>query len=134
MKFEHGEPCKVKWWGLSEGHKRASRMREVRSRCRTCLIGNSLRAGSDVGEERAWEKRLGKGSRQGWRVRTGKRALSQRGHYRKGADLGGWGAGQVACSGGSLEGSSCWMGLEAHLEPMISLGIRDLGFQTICFV
>lgn len=21
MKFELGEPCKVKWWGLSEGHK-----------------------------------------------------------------------------------------------------------------
>lgn len=112
MKFELGEPCKVKWWGLSEGHKKASQMREVRSWYRTCLIGNNLRAGSDVGEERAWEKRLGKRSRQGWRVRKGKWALSQRGHYRKGADWG-WGvAGQVACSGGSLEGSSCWMGLE----------------------
>lgn len=67
----------------------ASRMREVGRWCRTCLIGNSLRAGSDVGEEGAWERRLGKGSRQGWRVRLGKWALSQRGHYRRGADCGG---------------------------------------------
>lgn len=29
------------------------------------------------------------GSNQGWRVRTGKQALSQRGHYRRGADAGG---------------------------------------------
>ena len=65
-------------------------MREVRSWSRNCLTGkNSLRAGSEVGEERAWERRLGKGSNQGWRVRTGKWALSQRGHYRRGTDAGG---------------------------------------------
>lgn len=41
------------------------------------------------GEERAWERRPGKASNQGRRVRTGKRAVSQRGHYRRGADAGG---------------------------------------------
>lgn len=96
MKIEPGEPCKVKWWGSKWGHK-ASRVREVRSWSRNCLIGKkSLRAGSEVGEERAWERRPGKGRNQGRRVRTGKRAVSRRGHYRRGADAGARGPAVVA--------------------------------------
>lgn len=62
MKIELGEPCKVKWWGSKWGHK-ASRVREVRSWSRNCLIGkNSLRAGSEVGRRGLGREDRGKGA------------------------------------------------------------------------
>lgn len=47
------------------GDTRASWVREVRSWSRTCFTENSLSAGSEVAEGRAWE------TRHGLRVRTG---------------------------------------------------------------
>lgn len=126
MEPELGEPCKGKLWGLNGGHSGSPGLASLGRK-------NSLRAGSEVGKQRAWGRRQGKGSLQGWRVRT--REMGSKPEPK------GVPRGMGLMLGRGCRGPAVVAVLEAqaagwawNLEPMISLGVRDLGFQTICFI
>ena len=53
MEPELGEPCKVKLWGLNGGHSGSPGLASLGRK-------NSLRAGSEVGKQRAWGEKAGK--------------------------------------------------------------------------
>lgn len=108
MEPELGEPCKGKLWGLNGGHSGSPGLASLGRK-------NSLRAGSEVGKQRAWGRRQGKGSLQGWRVRTremGSKPEPEGVPRGMGLMPGGGRGVQGAGSGGRLGGSGCRMGLE----------------------